>query len=251
MSSEANARVRIVALIPARGGSKRLPRKNLLPFAGQPLLCHSIAVAHAVPRIDRCFVSTDDAEIAEVARRGGADVIHRPAALAGDQASTASAVIHALAELSSSGVTPDIVVLLQPNCPLRPTALVERALDSLLEGDTDSVISVTEAHHKLGTLAGKVFVPEYQTGIRSQDMAPRYFENGVVYASWTKAVLDTGSVFGARIGAVITDPLYAMGDIDTPLDLAVAEFLFEAYRSHFSWAPASVTQDRQHGLTRG
>src|SRR5688500_745377 len=108
--------VRTLALIPARGGSKRLPRKNLLPFGGRPLLSHSIAAAQSVPRIDLCVVSTEDSEIADVSRGCGADVVHRPAELADDYASTASVVLHALEALKSSGVTPEIVVLLQPNC---------------------------------------------------------------------------------------------------------------------------------------
>ena len=250
-SSGVNGEVRTLALIPARGGSKRLPRKNLLPFGGRPLLCHSIAAAQSVSRIDLCVVSTEDSEIADVARRCGADVVQRPAELADDYASTASVVLHTLEMLKSSGVTPEIVVLLQPNCPLRPTSLVEQALDLLAQGDTDSVISVTEDHHKVGTLSGRVFLPDYQPGIRSQDMALKYFENGVVYATRTKAMLETGSVFGRTIGAVLTDPLYAMGDIDTPLDLAVAEFLFETYRHHFTWAPASVMPGRESRLARG
>ena len=231
----------IVALIPARGGSKRLPRKNVRPFAGKPLLQYSIALAQAIDRIDRCVVSTEDSEIAEVARRCGAEVIERPLELADDRATTASAVIHALERMRTGGDMPEALVLLQPNCPLRPRALVVEALDLLAAGGCDSVVSVTSYHHKVGNINDGLFVPEYQPGTRSQEMPLRYFENGLVYAAWSRTVLEGGNLFGARVRPLITDPMYALGDIDTALDLEVAEFLFQKYRSHFDWAPSDVT----------
>ena len=234
-----------MALIPARGGSKRLPRKNLLTFSGQPLIYHSIALARSIAQIGRCVVSTEDREIADVARQCGADVIERPVELADDRASTASVATHALATLASAGAMPEILVLLQPNCPLRPRSLVERALIALEESDADSVISVSEDHRKVGTLSRDFFKPEYAPGTRSQDMAARYFENGVVYVTWAKTVMRTGSVFGERIRAIVTDPLYALGDIDTALDFAVAEYLFQTYRSHFEW-PAAIPVPAEH-----
>lgn len=229
-----------VALIPARGGSKRLPRKNLQWFAGRPLICYSIAFAHAIEQIDRCVVSTEDPEIANVARSCGAEIIKRPHELASDIATTASVVRHALQSMQEAGHLPEIVILLQPNCPLRPRALAVRALEMLAEGSSDSVISVTAHHQKTGRIENDLFVPEYVWGTRSQDMPTRFFENGLLYAAWTRAVLTSGSIFGSRARALVTEPLYALGDIDTPLDLAVAEFLFEKYRSHFDWAPAEV-----------
>ena len=221
-----------VALIPARGGSKRLPRKNLCLFAGRPLLFYSIALAQAVKQIDRCVVSTEDREIADVARGYGAEVIDRPPALADDLTSTASVAAHALRTLELDSRTPDVLVLFQPNCPLRPKSLVVRALD-LLDDTADSVVSVTPHHRKAGNIQNGLFVPDYRPGIRSQDMPTRYFENGLVYVTWARTVLEQGSLFGRRIRPVVTEPLYAMGDIDTALDLAVAEFLFETHRNHF------------------
>lgn len=237
-----------VALIPARGGSKRLPRKNLRSFAGRPLIYYSIALAQALDRIDRCVVSTEDPEIAQVAHAYGAEVIERPPELADDLASTTSVAIHTLQMLGGGERRPEVMVLLQPNCPLRPRKLVVRALELLEEGRSDSVISVTEHHHKTGRIKDELFVPEYVPGTRSQDMPARYFENGLVYAAWTRGLMETGSLFGARVQPLVTDPLYALGDIDTALDFAVAEFLFEKYRNHFDWAPPDVAlpppQDR-------
>ncbi len=229
----------IAAIIPARGGSKRLPRKNLSLFAGRPLIHYSIALAQAIDRIDCCVVSTEDAEIADVARGHGAEVIARPAELADDCASTASVIIHALETMGRHGRMPEAVVLLQPNCPLRPRALVVRALD-LLSDACDSVVSVSSEHHKTGEIKHGLFVPLYAPGTRAQDMPERYFENGLVYAAWSRRVLETGSVFGDRVRPLVTDPMYALGDIDTALDLEIAEHLFLKYRNHFDWVPPAA-----------
>jgi N-acylneuraminate cytidylyltransferase len=236
----------IVALIPARGGSKRLPGKNVLAFAGRPLLYYSIALAQAVERIQRCLVSTEDGQIAHVARNCGAEVITRPAELADDTASTAAAVVHALETLKAEGRMPDAYVLLQPNCPLRTRSMVVRALELLENGGCDSVVSVSRHHHKIGEIRNELFVPAYAPGTRSQEMPERYFENGLVYVAWSRVVMEGGGIFGARIRPLITDPIYALGDIDTKLDLEVAEFLFAKYRSHFDWAPSPLTVNAEN-----
>jgi len=223
-----------VAIIPARGGSKRLPRKNVRMFAGKPLLMHSIDVAQKVPAIGRILVTTDDAETADLARGAGAEVVVRPVELSGDHATTASAIRHALVTAYAAGDMPRAVVTLQPNCPLRTPALVAAAIERFEREAADSVISVTSNHRKLGVIEGGAFVPRYRTGMRSQDMAPEYYENGVVYVSSTEMVVAKEDLFGARIVPVVTDPLYALGDIDTELDFRVAEFLFHAYRAEFA-----------------
>lgn len=227
------SREMIVSLIPARGGSKRLPRKNLRLFAGQPLISHSIDLAKQVSRIDRCIVSTEDEEIAMVALALGAEVIKRPDALADDLASTASVARHALEQMSAEGCEPEALVTLQPNCPLRPKSIVTEALELFFENSADSVISVSPNERKLGELKGQYFVPHYQPGIRSQDMAPTYFENGLVYVSRASVVRD-GDLFGQRILPLVMDPIYALGDIDTELDFNVAEFIYTKYRGHFA-----------------
>jgi N-acylneuraminate cytidylyltransferase len=236
--------VRTIALVPARGGSKRLPRKNVRRFAGHPLLAYSIAAARATPAIDGCFVSTDDGETAAIAREYGAAVIDRPEMLAGDLASSASVVVHALETLRATGQRPDVVVLLQPTAPLRPPRLIADALDLLAEGGCDSVISVTAHHHKTGTIAGGLFVPEYQPGTRSQDLPQRYFENGLVYASWSRMVLSEHSVFGTRIRPLDVEPLYALADVDTALDFALAEWLFTSHAAEFEWLRTAVAAAR-------
>lgn len=232
----------VVALIPARGGSKRLPRKNVLPFAGRPLIYYSIALARRVKAIDRCVVSTDDREIAAVSRSLGAEIVDRPAGLAGDHVPTVAAVAHAIDTLEGMGGAIDAVVLLQPNCPLRPESLVDEALARFATLPADSVVSVTRHTHKTGVLRDGFFIPAYEPGTRSQDLPESYYENGLVYVTRPATVRRHQSVFGERIVPVVTDPLYAMGDIDTPLDLSVAEFLFRRYRDRFDWVPIEACE---------
>ena len=132
----------IVAVIPARGGSKRLARKNLLMFGGEPLLGHSISLALSSQDVDRCLVSTEDAEIASVARSLGAEVVDRPADLADDCATSASVVMHAVQELEREGCRPEAVVTLQPNCPFRSVGLLNRGLDLFRSADAASLADV-------------------------------------------------------------------------------------------------------------
>ncbi|HEY2798072.1 MAG TPA: acylneuraminate cytidylyltransferase family protein [Thermoanaerobaculia bacterium] len=223
----------IVALVPARGGSKRLPRKNIRPLAGRPLLAHSIAAARSAPEVTRCVVSTDDAEIAAVAREYGAEVLMRPAELAGDTATTASVAQHAVERLGA-GARGDVLVTLQPTCPLRPPTLVSEALALFRGGDYDAVVSVTKSQEKVGGIDGGLFAPAYAVGVRSQDLPPVYFENGLVYVSRADMVLGGGDLFGKRTAALVVDPLYARADIDTELDFEIAEFLLQRYRSRFA-----------------
>ncbi len=229
----------IVAFIPARGGSKRLPRKNIKMFAGQPLIGHSIALAHATKRIEECVVSTDDEEIARIAERYGADVIERPAELAGDKSPTGAAAQHTLQVLRRRGSIATALVTLQPNCPLRPRPLLESALDLFASDEVDSVVSVTASTHKLGKIVNSRFLPSYSPGTRSQDLESAYYENGLVYVSSPSLVLETADLFGERILPLVTDPMYALGDIDTELDFQIAEFLFQQYRPHFAGAIAN------------
>ncbi len=223
----------MIALIPARGGSKRLPRKNIREFCGQPLINYSIAMAQALPEVERTIVSTDDPQIAEVARAWGAEVMMRPPELATDEAKTVGVVRHVLSELARHHYEPVGVVLLQPNCPLRPYALVRAAIDAFLSYPVDSVVSVTQSREKAGHIAGGLFHPAYRPGTRSQDMPPAYFENGVVYVSRANMVREAGDLFGPRIYPLVTDPIYALGDIDTELDFQIAEHLFRTHREHF------------------
>lgn len=241
--------IRTVALIPARGGSKRLPRKNVRPFGGHPLLAYSIAAARDARAIDGCYVSTDDEEIAAAARAYGAEVIARPATLATDLATTASAVVHALDALGDARIRPEVVVVLQPTAPLRPQSLIGDAMALLAEGGSDSVISVSEHHHKVGTIEDDLFVPAYRPGTRSQDLPKQYFENGLVYAVWSETVRAEQSVFGRRIRPLIVHGVHALADVDTAFDFALAEWLLETHAADYRWLRAGLDAARQAGAS--
>jgi N-acylneuraminate cytidylyltransferase len=235
----------IVAFVPARAGSKRLPRKNVLPFAGKPLLAHTVELALACPSIGLCCVSTNDPEAAEIAASRGARVVQRPEALSTDVSRTADAARHLLEVLDGQGIEVTAIVTLQPNCPLRTLSLVEQAIALFKSSDCDSVVSVTQSHHKLGRIVENVFVPDYVPGMRSQDLSPRYFENGVVYVTRAALLREASDLFGKRIVPLESELLYALGDIDTAFDFELAEILYTKYRERFvHGAPSNQTDGR-------
>src|SRR5437773_10824444 len=169
----------VLALIPARGGSKGLPRKNLALLVGQPLLAWTVAAARESECVTRAVVSTDDDEIAEVTRRLGAKVLLRPPELATDETPMRAVVEHALAELGR----PDVLVLLQPTSPLRQARHVDEAVRLLLESGAEAVVSVVEVPHRfapesLMALDDGRLVPLGPAAARRQDKHPVVARNG-------------------------------------------------------------------------
>lgn len=146
---------KILAIIPARGGSKRLPGKNIALLAGKPLIAHTIETAQKSQYIDRIVVSTDDKKIADVSQKYGAEIIERPKEFAEDQSPVHQAVEHALSQLvKTHQYIPDFVVLLQPTSPLRTIEDISRALDLFLKNPCESVISISES----GQTNGAIFI---------------------------------------------------------------------------------------------
>lgn len=220
----------ILALIPARGGSKGIPRKNIVPLLGRPLLSYTIAAAREAACIDRIIVSTDDEGIAAVAAARGAEVpFLRPPELATDTAAGLEVARHALAWLKEhEGYIPDIVVELQPVAPLRLAADIEGAVALLLASGADSVVGLVEADHpyylrSLENGVVKPFLPDTPEAFRRQDLPPVYRCNGAIIAVRTP-VLCAGSFYGKDVRGYIMPPERSV-DIDTPLDLRLAEAL--------------------------
>lgn len=178
-----------IAIIPARGGSKRLPGKNILPLGGMPLLAHNIIYAKSNSDIiDEVYVSTDDEQIKEVALAYGAKVIDRPPSISGDLEPTISSLQHALESIDSDV---ENVVLLQPTNPLRPIDLLSECFQKYLEDNSDSLFTVSQNHHKLGKIVNGTFMPfNYEIGQRSQDLEPLFFENGLLYIAKSKLILE-------------------------------------------------------------
>ncbi len=215
----------IAVLIPARGGSKRLPGKNLMPLGGIPLINHSIQYALSFKALfNGVFVSTDDHQIANVASDAGAEVIMRPAEYASDEATSASVAKHALSYLPEGT---NSIVLLQPTNPLRPMGMMEDLLDAYHTGFFDSIFTISPLHKKAGHINGKRFVPvNYHFGQRSQETDQLYFENGLAYLSSVE-VIRQNKIIGDQHGTLVVDHIFGRVDIDTKDDLDYASYLFE------------------------
>lgn len=218
---------RVVAIIPARGGSRRIPGKNLVQLGGVPMIAHTIRAARGAVLVDETWVSTDDAAIARTARGFGASVIRRPARLASEHATTESVLLHALRALARRGPFPEVLVLLQPTSPLRTAAPVDMAVAKILETGCDSVVSVTEDPrlHWQGEVAGDRFVPSRSLADRprTQELPPRFREDGAIYAMRSDLLVRTGLRMGGDMRAVVLSASESV-DVDTIEDLALANF---------------------------
>lgn len=226
--------MRVVALICARGGSKGLPGKNLRLLAGRPLITWAIDQAQAVERIERVIVSTDSEEIAEVARKAGAEVpFLRPAELAQDHSPEWLVWRHALNFIKESGEPcPDALIVVPATAPLRAIADLERCLDEYEKGGADMVITVTDAHwspyfnmvqvHDDGTVG--LVIPPTNAIVRRQDVPVVYDMTTVAYVARPEFVMTRNDIFEGRVRSVHIPPERAL-DIDTALDFRIAECL--------------------------
>lgn len=214
--------MKYVALIPARGGSKRLPRKNILPLAGLPLIVHSIEYARNEGI--QVYVSTDNEEIKQVSKHYGAEIIDRPSELASDLATTASVLKHAAEYLINRGVEFDYCILLQATNPLRPEGLIKEAIQIVEKERPNSLMGVNPIIRKQGRIVDDHFEPvNYYFGQRSQDMEVWYYENGLLYITSREKCLE-GVVMTEDARPLIVNHIYGEIDIDTIDDFRKAEF---------------------------
>jgi CMP-N-acetylneuraminic acid synthetase len=227
--------MRVLAVIPARGGSKGIPDKNLALLCGRPLLAYTADAVKGSRRITRAIVTTDDARIADCARSLGLDVpFMRPASLAGDDVPMLPVLQHAISEMEQTGFSADTVVLLQPTSPLRRAEHVDAAVDWLDRAGGDSVVSVVEVPHQFnpvsvmriedGWLKPFLDVPP----VTRRQEKPRVFaRNGPAVLVVRAGVVKDGSLYGERswpLGMSAEDSL----DIDTPWDLKLVESVLAA-----------------------
>ncbi|WP_393936812.1 pseudaminic acid cytidylyltransferase [Aeromonas rivipollensis] len=221
-----------VAVIPARGGSKRIPRKNIRDFCGLPMIARSIQVACESGCFDRILVSTDDAEIAEVARTYGAEVpFLRPTALSDDYTGTIPVVAHAIGQLQQEGATPDEVCCIYATAPFIQADDLRQGLNLLRQQQADYAFSVTSYPFPIQravriNAAGQVemFQPEH-FATRSQDLEEAYHDAGQFYWGRAQAWLTGQPVFAGQSVPVLL-PRSRVQDIDTPEDWARAELLY-------------------------
>lgn len=221
----------ILGLIPARGGSKSIPHKNIVPLAGRPLLAYTCDAALASQRLTRTILSTDDPAIADVGRQCGVEVpFLRPTDLAQDDTPALSVIEHALSTLGEDErYQPKVVVLLQPTSPLRRAEHIDAAVDILLETEADSVVTVTEVPHHFnpvslmridqGTLVPFIDGPLI---LRRQDKPQVYARNGPAVLAMRRATIENGSLYGQDCRPLLMRAEESL-DIDSPFDLLVAE----------------------------
>jgi N-acylneuraminate cytidylyltransferase len=226
---------RVLAVVIGRAGSKGLPRKNALPVAGVPMIAHSVRFARASRSIDRVIVSTDGAEIAAIARAEGAEVFLRPDAVSNDTATVDSAVRHAV---EASGSRAETIVILYGNVPVRPADLADRAVARLLETGADSV----QSYYRVGKThpywmsrldeSGRVSQFIENRIYRRQELPPLFMPDGGVIAVRRASLFDVREgephAFFGRDRRGIETREGDVVDVDTALDLAVAEAILNS-----------------------
>ncbi|SEO49115.1 N-acylneuraminate cytidylyltransferase [Flavobacterium sp. CF108] len=214
-----------IAIIPARGGSKRIPEKNIQFLGELPLLTHSILYAKENNEvIDDVYVSTDDAEIKKIALQFGAKVIDRPISLSGDLEPTVSALKHVLQSINSDV---ENVVLLQATNPLRPQNLLKEVFEKYQNDNLDSIFTVSRNHQKFGKIVNNKFQPfNYTIGQRSQDLEPLFFENGLLYISKASLILKD-IIISENAFPFEVNHIFAQIDIDNSDDLDYARYFYQ------------------------
>lgn len=223
-----------VAIIPARGGSKRIPRKNIKDFCGKPMIAWSIKAALQSGCFERIIVSTDDEEIAEVALRFGAEVpFIRPEELSGDFVATIPVIKHAIQWLNANQIIPDWVCCIYATAPFISANALKNGLTLIQQQDADYAFSVTSYAFPIqrainvqqnGTV--KMFSPEH-FNTRSQDLEEAYHDAGQFYWGARTAWLEEKPIFSSESYPVIL-PRHLVQDIDTPEDWIIAELMFKA-----------------------
>ena len=219
---------KILGFIPARGGSKGIPHKNIVDLYGRPLISYSICAGLNSKYIDSIVVSTDDAEIADIARSYGAEVpFMRPATLSSDTSKTVDAVLHAVQSLRESGRLYDTIILLQPTQPLRTNDDIDSAVEKYMENNCISLVSVSPVDDNpllIRSIRDDILCPLLNSNstCRRQDMPMYYHINGCIYINEVSG-LSPDTSFNDNPLPFIMDKSHSV-DIDEPCDLALAEY---------------------------
>lgn len=229
----------VAGVIPARGGSKGVPRKNIALLGGKPLVVHTIEAALAAKRLTRTILTTDDEEIAAVGRAAGIEVpFLRPADLAGDRSPTLPVLQHAVAWLEANGLQPDAICLLQPTNPLRGAALIDACIAEFEARGADCVFTTLPVpaehnpHWVYESAAGgslRLSTGEAEPIPRRQSLPPAYHREGSVYITRRDVLMRQGSLYGQRVFGYPLDAALSV-NIDTEDDLRRAEAMLAARR---------------------
>ncbi|MGZ8803837.1 MAG: cytidylyltransferase domain-containing protein [Microbacterium sp.] len=219
-------------MIPARGGSKGVPRKNVRRVGGVPLVARAIAAARATASVDRVIVSTDDQEIAAIAHEWGAQVIERPSALAGDDATSESVLLHALGVMGETGVPVGILVFVQATSPFIDPRDIDVAVDLVRSNEHDCVFSATETYGFLWSVqAGAATGVNHDPRVRPrrQDREPHYLETGAFYVMDATGFAVAGHRFFGRVGVVEVAESGSI-EVDTEEQLQLAQAMAPLFR---------------------
>jgi CMP-N-acetylneuraminic acid synthetase len=219
-------------IIPARGGSKRFPGKNVYPLNGIPLIAYSILYAKQFDFFDigDVWVNTDDEDIGKISAEYGSKVFIRSKELGGDTIESVKVLKEQVEYMLSQGEIFDAVVLLQPTNPLRPKDLLQDAITIFERESRTSLATFSTLNKKFGKIREHFFIPDnYIVGQRSQDVPPDYFENGLLYITRNSELL-CGRILGLDVYPMVLDHPFANVDIDEPLDVLYAEFLLNIFK---------------------
>lgn len=223
--------MKIVAIIPARGGSKGVARKNLQDLGGKPLILHTIEQALAAERVNGVWVTTDCADIAAVSAEAGVSIIERPGPLADDEASSESAILHALSEINQT-TDVDLVVFLQCTAPFRRRDDIDRAIQHFQNEQADSLLSVVPSHRFIWQISegnAESINYDYRNRPRRQNMPAQFEENGSIYLFRPTILCSEKNRLGGRVALFEMHPQSQL-DIDTEYDLELANILWNHYR---------------------
>ena len=229
---------KILAIIPARGGSKGIRRKNLQKLSGKPLIAHTIIAAKKTKSINKIIVSTDDKEIGKISKNNGAEVpFLRPKQISKDTSSIIEVIKHALKFLQENqSYVPDIIILLQPTSPLRTSQLITKTINTLKKSKATSVITVSKitkhpyASYWLKNDFLKPFEKNFTKYSRRQEFPDLFFPTGAVYTFWYDTLKKFNSLYGPKIKPIVVHDEDI--DIDNLRDLFFAEMMLKNWKKY-------------------
>jgi len=227
-------KIKVLAIVPARGGSRGIPLKNLVSLAGRPLIAYTLEAAKKSGICDRIVVSTDNERIAKAANTCKVEVMWRPVRISSHRSSTESAMLHVLGRLQKEQYHPDVIVLLQATSPLRTSRDIRLAYQKFIDERLDSLLSVKPSASFLWAKSKGGAAPlnyNYLRRPRRQDMDNQYEENGAIFITKYKIFMKYKNRLGGKIGCYVMDERESI-DIDTPLDLFIANQIIRFQKKH-------------------
>ena len=235
--TQSGTRKRVLAVVPAKGTSRRAPGKNMAPLAGLPMFCQSVRLALAAELIDEVLVSSDSEQILSIATQHGARPIPRPPELCSDEATNFQVLRHLLEVLRQEEGTPELLVLLQPTTPFRtPVPLNQMVATMLAEPKADALVTVSRVTRVLGRIQHGYWLPDSmgEQNQRMKNAAQLFAISGHAFLVRPDRTLDQGSLLGSKVIAHPVPDAWLDIDVDTPEDLVVARAVAACYfKSHF------------------